>query len=77
MQERGESAAAYALLGLVRDAMGSHHQAALCYRKALYLEPGHSEALMHLALLLEKQGDAAGARRLRERARRVEERAKP
>jgi chemotaxis protein methyltransferase WspC len=61
------------LLGLVRDAMGDMQSAAECYRKVLYLEPNHADALMHLALLSEKQGDLTGARRLRERARRAEE----
>jgi len=37
----------------------------------LYLEPTHTEALIHLALLLEKQGDLGTAQRLRERARRI------
>jgi chemotaxis protein methyltransferase WspC len=36
----------------------------------LYLEPQHPEALMHLAALLQAQGDSAGARRLQERAAR-------
>jgi chemotaxis protein methyltransferase WspC len=56
----------------VRDAMGDLQRAAECYRKVLYLEPNHSDALIHLALLSEKQGDTAGALRLRDRARRVE-----
>jgi chemotaxis protein methyltransferase WspC len=72
LREHGSSAAAYYLLGLVRDASGDE-RAADCYRKVIYLEPNHAEALMHLALLAEKQGDLAGARRFQMRARRVEE----
>jgi chemotaxis protein methyltransferase WspC len=71
LRERGASTGAYYLLALVHDAQGNLQQAVDCYRKVLYLEPEHPEALMHLALLAQKQGDAAGARRLQARARRV------
>ncbi|MCU7247572.1 CheR family methyltransferase [Pseudomonas koreensis] len=57
-------------LGLLSDVAGSVLEAQGYYRKALYLEPQHPEALMHLAVLLQAQGDAAGARRLQERAAR-------
>lgn len=68
--EAGPSAAAYFLLGVINDALGDVDQAVDYYRKAHYLEPEHSESLLHLALAREKQGDLTGARRLRERARR-------
>jgi chemotaxis protein methyltransferase WspC len=58
------------LLGVVREAQGHSTAAALCYRKTLYLEPGHQEALHHYAILLERQGDARGAQVLRDRASR-------
>ena len=57
-------------LGLLSDVAGSVLEAQGYYRKALYLEPQHPEALMHLAALLQAQGDTAGARRLQERAAR-------
>lgn len=57
-------------LGLLSDVAGNALQAQGFYRKALYLEPQHPEALMHLAALLQAQGDTAGARRLQERAAR-------
>jgi len=38
----------------------------------LYLEPQHPDALMHLATLLQSQGDTVGARRLQDRAARTE-----
>jgi chemotaxis protein methyltransferase WspC len=66
----GPSAKAFYVLGLVRDATGNHAEAAEFYRKALYLEPQHPEALVHLAMLLESQGDKAGAKVLNDRARR-------
>jgi chemotaxis protein methyltransferase WspC len=67
----GPSVQAYHLMGLVHDATGMHQEAEQYYRKVLYLDPGHHEALVHLAFLLEKQGDAAGAQRLHRRAKRV------
>jgi chemotaxis protein methyltransferase WspC len=71
VRQGAPSAEAYHLLGVIRDAMGAPHAAAECYRKAVYLEPEHVEALIHLALLTERQGDIAAGRRLRERARRA------
>jgi chemotaxis protein methyltransferase WspC len=57
-------------LGLLSDVAGSALEAQGFYRKALYLDPQHSDALMHLAALLQSQGDTAGARRLQARAAR-------
>lgn len=57
-------------LGLLSDVAGSALEAQGFYRKALYLDPQHAEALVHLAALLASQGDVAGARRLQERAAR-------
>ncbi|WEK30019.1 MAG: tetratricopeptide repeat protein [Candidatus Pseudomonas phytovorans] len=65
------SAQVYYWLGLLSDTEGDAQQALTHYRKALYLEPQHPEALVHLAALLASQGDLAGARRLQERAARV------
>lgn len=59
-------------LGLLSDVAGSVLEAQGFYRKALYLEPQHSDALMHLAALLQSQGDTIGARRLQDRAARSE-----
>jgi chemotaxis protein methyltransferase WspC len=72
LREHGPTAEAFNLLGLVRDASGKTDDAADQYRKALYLDPNHHEALIHLALLLKKQGDAAGAQRLQRRASRLQ-----
>jgi chemotaxis protein methyltransferase WspC len=72
----GPSATAFYLLGLVRDATGNHSESAAYYRKALYLDANHYDAQIHLALLMEKQGDTAGAQVLRNRARRLEEKSK-
>jgi chemotaxis protein methyltransferase WspC len=70
MRESGASAQAYYLLGLVRDAAGDP-TAQDYYRKALYLEPNHYESLLQLALWAEKNGEVAGARRLKIRAQRA------
>ena len=72
----GASSTAFYLLGLVRDASGTHGDAAIYYRKALYLDPDHYDAQIHLALLLETQGDTAGARIVRNRSRRLEQQRK-
>jgi chemotaxis protein methyltransferase WspC len=67
----GPSARLFYVMGLLREAAHDPEQAAALHKKALYLDPDHGEALIHLALLVEKQGDAAAAERLRRRARRV------
>jgi chemotaxis protein methyltransferase WspC len=67
----GPSAEAYYLLGVVRDAAGERDRAAECYRRAVYLEPNHAEALTHLALFSQTQGDGVTVRRLRGRALRA------
>lgn len=68
----GPQAQVFYWLGLLSDVEGRSVQAQGFYRKALYLEPQHSEALAHLAALLASQGDVAGAQRLQERAARHE-----
>lgn len=59
-------------LGLLSDVAGRALEAQGFYRKALYLEPQHPDALMHLAALLQSQGDTTGAKRLQDRAARSE-----
>ena len=76
LKKQGPSPEAYYLLGLMRDANGDMERATDCYRRVLYLEPNHPDALAHLALLCERQGDADAAKRLRDRARRAERSAK-
>lgn len=76
LRRYGPSATAFYLMGLVRDATGNHSEAAAYYRKALYLDPNHYDTQIHLALLVEKQGDSEGALVLRNRARRLEHKSK-
>ncbi|MDH0091141.1 chemotaxis protein CheR [Achromobacter mucicolens] len=70
----GASADALHLQGLLMDAQGQSRQAQAAYRKALYLDPNHREALLHLAALVASDGDHEGARRLQARAARGEAR---
>ncbi|AOK49292.1 chemotaxis protein CheR [Burkholderia sp. MSMB617WGS] len=71
IEQSGPCADAFYLLGLIADARGRGDEAADCYRKALYLEPSHYEALTHLATLLDIAGDRDGAQWLMQRARRA------
>ncbi len=77
LRQRGDSARAYFILGLVRDAAGETDQAVGFYRKSLYLEPNDYETLVHLSLLARKTGDEANAQVLENRARRAKEKLKP
>lgn len=70
LAQHGPSAAIFYWLGLLSDVAGQDAEAQDFYRKALYLEPQHAEALAHLAALLAARGDLAGARRLQQRASR-------
>jgi chemotaxis protein methyltransferase WspC len=68
---QGPNAEAFYLLGLIVDARGRSAEASAFYRKSLYLDPAHYEALAHLAMLLDAAGDKAAARRLMLRAERA------
>lgn len=65
------SAQAFYLLGLLHDSRGEHLQASAHYRKALYLDPTHREAMLHLAEALIREGATAEAQRLFDRAKRT------
>ena len=74
LERYGASADGFYLQGLLQDAAGDARQAQAAYRKVLYLQPNHREALLHLAALVASEGDheraqAAGAR-ARQEARR-------
>jgi chemotaxis protein methyltransferase WspC len=71
VQESGASPDAYCLLGLVHKAEGDGAAAADCFNKALYLDPSHLEALVHLTLWHEQRGEAALAANFRRRAERA------
>ena len=71
LRKHGPSAQAFHLLGLIRAAAGNATEARQYYRKALYLDQNHHATLVHLALLLEQQGDPASALVLRNRGLRL------
>jgi chemotaxis protein methyltransferase WspC len=55
------------LAGVLLGALDRKAEAMARWRRALYLDPAHSESLLHLALSLEDHGDREGAARLRGR----------
>lgn len=64
------SADAYSLLGVIHQARRERSKAVACFRQALYLDPVHEEALLHLLLLYQESGNEAAALRLRRRLER-------
>jgi chemotaxis protein methyltransferase WspC len=66
------SADGFSLLGIIELARGRAEAAGRAFRKALYLEPDHPEALSHMILLCERRGESARADALRRRLARVE-----
>lgn len=72
LEHHAPHADAFYLLGVLADANGETRLARGHYRKALYLDPQHAEALAHLATLLELEGDRDGARLLMQRASRAQ-----
>jgi chemotaxis protein methyltransferase WspC len=76
MRLQGPSAAAYYLMGVINQAAGKGQRAEECFHKAVYLDPGHDEAMLALALIAERRGDATAAAGFRRRAKRAELRAR-
>ncbi|WNC89736.1 CheR family methyltransferase [Paraburkholderia sp. FT54] len=72
LEHHAPHADAFYLLGVLADANGDANLARGQYRKALYLDPQHAEALAHLATSLELEGDRDGARLLMQRAARAQ-----
>jgi len=60
------------LLGLIREAAGNPAAAEQMFRKAVYLDPDHYEALTHLSVICKQQGDTDDAQRFHERATRAQ-----
>ena len=71
LQEAGLTATAYCLMGMIYQAGGDHERAEDSFRKAVYLDPNHDEALLALALLAERRGDERAAAGFRRRAERT------
>ena len=73
LDQYGPSAQAFFLLGIIYDAAEDTKQAEKLFRKAIYLNPKHEEALVFLSLLAEKQGDAKEAKALQQRVNRLKQ----
>ena len=67
----GPCAQAFYLKALLHDACGQSTEAIAHYRKALYLDPSHQDALVHLGAALLKEGDTSSAQHLFDRAERL------
>jgi chemotaxis protein methyltransferase WspC len=69
-----ETAGAYFILGMLSDHAGQPAQAEEHWRRCVYLQPDHYEALCHLALLAEQSGNSSGAAAFKARAARIYQR---
>jgi chemotaxis protein methyltransferase WspC len=69
----GPSADLFSLMGALHQARHEADEAFRCFRRALYLDPQHRDALTHLMLCCQERGDHAQAARLRRRLERFAE----
>jgi chemotaxis protein methyltransferase WspC len=67
----GPSADAFSLMGIIQQALGQSPDAGDAFRKALYLNPDHHEALTHAMLLASRLGDDTRTAALRDRLARI------
>jgi chemotaxis protein methyltransferase WspC len=70
-----DSADAYFILGMVSECEQKLDAAGDYWRRCVYLKPDHYDALCHLALLAEHNGDRTQAAAFKQRAARVYQRA--
>ena len=70
LERVGPSAEGYCLLGIIQQARGDQTAASDAFRRALYLDPNHREAMTHAMLLAGGRGDTHRAAALRERLAR-------
>ncbi len=66
-----EAAEPYFILGILSEHAGQLDLAGQYWRRCLYLQPDHYDALCHLALLAERHGDEHAAAALKARAARI------
>jgi chemotaxis protein methyltransferase WspC len=71
LKTRPDSADAYFILGIINECANKPGVADDYWRRCVYLQPDHYEALCHLALLAEQRGEAGKASNFRQRAARV------
>ncbi|MBP0019567.1 MAG: methyltransferase domain-containing protein [Cyanobacteria bacterium SBLK] len=72
LQEYPTDPGAYLLLGVIYEARGEDNLAEIAFQKALFLEPHCEEALLHLLLLSQQNGDRAEVRRWQQRLARLD-----
>lgn len=72
MQAGTPDAGCYALSGVLEETAGNRGEAEKMFRKALYLDPAHVEAVTHLAWLLKADGRLEAAKNLLARAGRIQ-----
>jgi len=71
VRQQGPSAPVYYLMGVIHQSVGNRTRGEECFQKAVYLDPGHDEALLALALSAERRGDTAAAASSHRRAERA------
>ncbi|MRW94552.1 methyltransferase domain-containing protein [Duganella sp. FT80W] len=71
LAQHPEAAEAYFILGLLNELTNKPKMAEDYWKRCIYLQPDHYEALCHLALLAEANQDASGAAALKARAARI------
>ena len=71
LHKHGPEPRAFVLLGMIELARGQTEQAETNLLKAIYLDNHHEEALLALALICERRGDADAALRYHRRAERA------
>ena len=69
-----EAAEAYFMLGIINELAGKMDLADDYWRRCIYLQPDHYEALCHLSLLAERNGNHTAAATLKARAARIYQR---
>ncbi|MDQ1834632.1 CheR family methyltransferase [Massilia scottii] len=74
LDQNPDSADAYFILGMVSECEQRLAEAGDHWRRCVYLQPDHYEALCHLALLAEQSGEPAQAAALKQRAARIYQR---
>lgn len=71
LQKHPDNIDAIFLLGLIRETKGDWKSANEHFRKVLYLQADHCEALLHSAFVFEQQGNTNRAKSLRARLKRT------
>lgn len=71
MRQHPECVDAQFMMGLISEQKGERALAFQYFRKVLYLQPEHHEALLHSAMVCEQQGEIAKAENLRMRLNRL------